>query len=68
MPPRQTRNPVDLLESALQGARDDTNFPVRSDRAREDHDPGAPHTDGSVTLTPEERDSLSTVPGERRSI
>ena len=68
MPHRHNRQPIDLLESALQGARDDTNFPVRSDRHRDDLGGQATRNGSPVTLTPEERDRLASVPGERRSI
>jgi hypothetical protein len=68
MPHRQHRNPVDLLESALQGALDDTNFPVRTERHRDDSDDVSQPAQNPLLLTPEERDRLAFVPGERRSI
>ena len=61
------RQSVEPIESALQGALDDTNFPVRSERHR-DVGTKTTHAGNSVSLTPEERDRLATVPGERRAI
>jgi hypothetical protein len=65
MQSRKKRTLDDLIESALAGARDNANFPVRSTI---DTDIVLPDGGDRRVVPAEERDALSTVPGERRRI
>jgi hypothetical protein len=65
--PRRSHQAADWLASALEGARDRSNFPVRADRpggTEVETNDVARHRPGT-TLTPEERDRLATGEGPR---
>jgi hypothetical protein len=59
---RRSRKATDWLASALEGARDKTNFPVRSDRhAGDDGERHGQNAEGPIMLSPEERDRLAAA-------